>query len=55
MVLKLIKNKPLEFNPGSKYDYSNSNYILLGEIINKVSGKTPREEIEARIIIPLKL
>lgn len=55
MVLKLIKNKPLEFNPGSKYDYSNSNYILLGEIINKVSGKTPKEEIEARIIIPLKL
>ncbi len=55
MVLKLIKNKPLEFNPGSKWNYSNSNYILLGQIINKVSGKTPKEEIETRIIMPLKL
>lgn len=33
-----LKNEKLEFKPGSKYAYSNSNYILLGEIIQQITG-----------------
>lgn len=34
----LAKQEELNFKPGAKYSYSNSNYILLAEIIGKVSG-----------------
>ena len=39
-LLWLFENKPLNFSPGTKYDYSNSGYILLGMIIEKVTGKS---------------
>lgn len=35
-----FKDKPLEFEPGSKYNYSNSGYFLLGVIVEQVSGKS---------------
>lgn len=37
-LIGIFKNKPLEFEPGLKYKYSNSNYNLLAFIIEKVSG-----------------
>lgn len=39
--------------PGGTYHYSNTNYILLGEIIHKVTGNSWLEEITGRIIKPL--
>ena len=36
---KMIKDKPLDFEPGTKYNYSNSGYQLLGYIIEKVTGQ----------------
>jgi carboxyl-terminal processing protease len=47
--------KPAVFTPGSKYMYCNTNYILLGMIIEKVTGKTAGEEITTRIIDRLGL
>lgn len=38
-LLALFANEPLEFAPGSKWSYSNSGYILLSAIIEKVSGQ----------------
>src|SRR5215203_5919796 len=35
-----FKNEPLEFNPRSKYNYTNSGYVLLGRIIEVASGKS---------------
>ncbi|MDZ4329491.1 MAG: serine hydrolase domain-containing protein, partial [Flavobacterium sp.] len=37
-LISTFKNLPLEFNPNEKYDYSNSGYVLLGYIIEKLSG-----------------
>ena len=37
-LLALFEHKPLEFAPGTSWSYSNSNYILLGLIIEQVSG-----------------
>lgn len=39
-VLYILKNTSLEFLPGTKYRYSNSNYILLGYIAEKITGKS---------------
>jgi len=36
-VIALFKNQPYKFSPGAKWDYSNSNYFLLGCIIEKVT------------------
>jgi CubicO group peptidase (beta-lactamase class C family) len=35
----LFRDKPLEFAPGSRYEYSNSNYEVLGAVIENVSGR----------------
>ena len=41
--------------PGSAFAYSNTNYLLLGQIVEKVTGRPYGEEIERRIIRPLRL
>ncbi len=35
-----FRDKPLEFQPGEKWNYSNSGYVLLGYLIEKISGQT---------------
>ena len=52
-LVKLFENKPLEFKPGSKFSYSNSGYILLGYIIEKVTGKPYEEVLRENIFNPL--
>jgi D-alanyl-D-alanine carboxypeptidase len=48
-------NKPALFPPGTKYDYSNTNYILLGLVIEAVTHDTTAHQIETRLIQPLHL
>nr|WP_322624139.1 serine hydrolase domain-containing protein [uncultured Flavobacterium sp.] len=54
-LINLFKNIPLEFEPGTKYKYCNSDYIILGYIIEKVSGKTYDEYLKENIFTPLKM
>lgn len=42
----------LEFEPGEKMKYSNTGYLMLGEIIAKESGKTFKEYLNEKIFIP---
>ena len=46
---------PLNFEPGSKFSYSNSGYFLLGVIIEKVTGKPYAEVLQEKILTPLDL
>jgi len=50
-----FKDKALEFAPGEKYNYSNSGYILLGAIIEKVSGQSYEMFLKENIFQPLKM
>jgi CubicO group peptidase (beta-lactamase class C family) len=52
-IIDLFKDQPMDFAPGEKWSYSNSGYILLGAIIEKVSGQTYQEFIEKNIFTPL--
>jgi len=45
----------LDFEPGSKYQYSNTNYVMLGMIIEKVTGKPFLDVLRSNILTPLKL
>lgn len=48
-----FKNQPMEFAPGTQYKYNNSGYILLGYIIEKISGKTYPQYVEDNFFKPL--
>ena len=52
-LVDFFKNKPMQFEPGERWAYNNSGYILLGAIIKKVSGKTYEEFIDSQIFKPL--
>jgi D-alanyl-D-alanine carboxypeptidase len=45
----------LRFPPGSKYEYSNSNYIIAGLVVAKVSGMSYDAFLRQRILVPLDL
>jgi CubicO group peptidase (beta-lactamase class C family) len=48
-----IAAKPLEFTPGERYNYSNSGYLLLGWIIEVVSGQSYETFLRENIFQPL--
>ncbi len=54
-MLKVIKTAGSDFEPGSKSAYSNSNYILLSFILEKIYNKTFAEVLKEQITEPLKL
>lgn len=47
--------QPSNFAPGSAYTYSNTDYTLLGEIIENATGRSWRDEVTERVIRPLGL
>ncbi len=52
-LIEYFKNEPMEFAPGTKWNYSNSGYYLLGYIVEKVSGKTYTQYVEENFFKPL--
>jgi D-alanyl-D-alanine carboxypeptidase len=54
-LIGLFKDLPMEFAPGERYNYSNSGYVLLGAIVEAVSGQAYAEFLEQRIFQPLEL
>ncbi len=48
-----FRDKPLEFQPGEKWNYSNSGYVLLGYLIEKISGETYEKFVQENIFTPL--
>jgi D-alanyl-D-alanine carboxypeptidase len=53
--IALIAGKPAQFEPGEKVLYTDSNYILLGRIVETVTGSSLPEQIAQRIVAPLGL
>lgn len=52
-MINFFKNQPMRFAPGARYEYSNSNYFLLGYIIEKITGKTYEQYLDKNIFKPL--
>ncbi|MDA2434948.1 serine hydrolase [Bacillus cereus] len=53
--VKMGISLPPDFAPGKGWSYSNTGYVLLGILIEKVTGNSYAEEVENRIIEPLDL
>jgi CubicO group peptidase (beta-lactamase class C family) len=52
-IIDIVKEVPVHFEPGARWEYSNTNYFLLGMVIEKVSGKAYPEYMHERIFKPL--
>jgi CubicO group peptidase (beta-lactamase class C family) len=48
-----FRDKPLDFQPGEKWSYSNSGYVLLGYVLEKVSGESYEKFVQENIFGPL--
>jgi D-alanyl-D-alanine carboxypeptidase len=53
--IEIAAAEPLYFPPGSGYHYSNTNYILLGWIVEKATGEPLGKVLEEQILTPLRL
>jgi CubicO group peptidase (beta-lactamase class C family) len=54
-VVAFFKNEPYDFSPGTKWNYNNSGYFLLGYIIEKVSGQTYTDYILNNLVKKARL
>jgi len=52
-ILVLVQNEPLEFAPGVRFDYSNTNYLLLGMLIEHVAREPYGQFLDERVFAPL--
>jgi D-alanyl-D-alanine carboxypeptidase len=54
-IVAIAAARPPVFEPGTSWEYSNTNYILLGLIVRKATGHAYAREVENRILRPLRL
>ena len=50
-----FRDKPLDFTPGEKWSYSNSGYVLLGYLIEKISGQPYTDFVRQNVFVPLDM
>jgi D-alanyl-D-alanine carboxypeptidase len=55
LIQRAVANPPTSDEPGAAFAYSNTGYLLVGQIIEKVTGRPYGDEIERRVIRPLRL
>jgi CubicO group peptidase (beta-lactamase class C family) len=54
-ILDVWAKKPLDFEPGTEWQYSNTNYVIAGRIAEIAGGKPLIEQLQERIFRPLKM
>jgi D-alanyl-D-alanine carboxypeptidase len=51
-LIELIVKAPLEFEPGTRFGYSNSGYVVLGAIVERLSGQSYYDYVREQIFKP---
>src|SRR5690348_9576685 len=54
-IIMRYATRPLDFEPRSRWSYSNTGYLILGRVVEKVSGQPYRVFLQSHIFTPLKL
>jgi len=54
-ILDTWARKPLDFDPGAKWQYSNTNYVIAGLIVEKASGEPLLQFLQEKVFTPLNM
>jgi D-alanyl-D-alanine carboxypeptidase len=54
-IMKIWAQKPLDFDPGTRWQYSNTNYVIAGRIVEQISGMPIMEFLKQYIFTPLQM
>ena len=54
-IIKFVLSKPIPYRPGTRYDYSNFGFGLLGKVIEAVSGETYEQYVQNNLLAPLSI
>jgi len=54
-ILATWARKPLDFEPGTKWQYSNTNYVIAGLIVEKTSGEPLLQFLQEKVFVPLNM
>jgi D-alanyl-D-alanine carboxypeptidase len=54
-ILELWAHKPLDFEPGTKWQYSNTNYVIAGLVVERVSGMSLFDFLQKLVFTPLHM
>lgn len=52
-IVELFRDRPLAFAPGERYSYSNSNYFLLGQVLERVTDHGYEDLLKAELLEPI--
>jgi len=52
-VIRYMLSRPLDFDPGTRYAYSNYGYCVLGRLIEKVTGQTYEKFVQEKVLAPV--
>jgi N-acyl-D-amino-acid deacylase len=51
-IIRYMMGKPLQFDPGSSHNYSNFGYMLLGRVIERISGQPYEQFVREQVLAP---
>lgn len=54
-IVSFVSSKPLAFEPGTKYEYSDTDNIVLGMTVEAATGRSYEQELSSRVLEPLEL
>ncbi len=54
-ILDVWAKKPLDFDPGTQWQYSNTNYVIAGRVVEQVSGMALIDLLQKRVFTPLNM
>jgi D-alanyl-D-alanine carboxypeptidase len=54
-LIALSTARPLDFPPGTRWSYSNTNYVVAGLLVEKITGKPYSDAVERRVLQPLRM
>ncbi|MEV6239916.1 serine hydrolase domain-containing protein [Lentzea sp. NPDC051838] len=54
-IIAISTSKPLQFEPGTKWEYNNTGFVILGQLIEKITGQPYERVVQQRLLRPLHL
>ncbi|KJK49717.1 beta-lactamase [Lentzea aerocolonigenes] len=54
-IIAISTSKPLQFEPGTKWEYNNTGFVILGRLIEKITKQSYERTVQQRVLRPLHL